>query len=152
MNLSTALYRASGVISCPFDGYTDPALGRHEGIDFQKAFQAPVYALVDGTITRVAEGAPGSASSDLSTIAIYYAAADRTVIYLHTAPLSSLSAGQTIKRNQQIAIESHRGASSNHTHVEVRVGRQTYASVSHDDTLVNPDPTAFWNARGYNVR
>jgi len=55
-----------------------------------------------------------------------------------------------------IADESWHGVSSSgsaHTHVEMRPGRQTHAAKSvSDPTLDNPNPTSFWNNRGYNVR
>ncbi|MCP9951142.1 hypothetical protein [Actinomadura madurae] len=78
------------------------------------------------------------------------------MIYLHSAPRSGLSVGQSIKRGQVIADESWRGVSSSsaaHTHVEMRLGRQTHAAKSvNDPHLDNPNPTSFWNSQGYNVR
>ncbi|MBW8483145.1 peptidase inhibitor family I36 protein [Actinomadura parmotrematis] len=153
-NMSTALYKASGGrITCGFDGYTS-TVGRHEGIDIARSVGSDVHALVAGTVTYVARGATGR--SGLSTIAIYNAAANKTVIYLHTAPRSGLKAGQAVARGQVIADESWHGVSSSgsaHTHVEMRPGRQTHASVSVGDPhLDNPNPTAFWVSQGYNVR
>lgn len=146
--MSDALYGASGGrITCGFDGYTTTA-GRHEGIDFAIASGHAVYSLTDGVITRVANGS----SSSLSTIAVYYAQQDKTVVYLHTAPLSSLYVGESISRGQQLATESSRGASAAHTHVEVRNGRCTAAAVSHDSVLENDNPTAFWQSLGYSVK
>lgn len=152
-NMSFALYNTSGGrLTCPFDGYTSVS-GRHEGIDFARSIGSPVYALLGGTVTHVAPGANGGA---LSTIAIYNSAANATIIYLHAAPITGLSVGQNIGRDQQIATEAYRGISASanaHTHVEMRPGRQTHASKSlGDPVLDNPNPTAFWNARGYNVR
>ena len=152
--MSAALYGTSGGrLTCGFDGYTTTP-GRHEGIDFARGIGAGVYALLDGTVTRVARGTTGS--SGLSTIAVYNAANNKTIVYLHSAPVASLAVGQTISRGQLIATESWRGissAGSAHTHVEMRLGRQTYAAKSvNDPVLDNPNPTSFWNSVGYDVR
>ncbi|MFD1547080.1 peptidase inhibitor family I36 protein [Nonomuraea guangzhouensis] len=153
-NMSYALYASSGGgISCGFDGYTSTS-GRHEGIDIARGIGSDVHNLVAGTITNVQFGSTGRAG--LSTIAVYNSAANKTVIYLHSAPRSSLRVGQTVSRGQIIADESWHGVSSSgsaHTHVEMRPGRQTRASKSvGDPNLENPNPTSFWNSQGYNVR
>ena len=144
--MSYALYKTSGGrITCGFDGY-ESTPGRHEGIDIARSAGSNVYALVSGTVVRV------DPSTSLSTIAIYNAAANKTVIYLHSAPKSGLSAGDTVSKGQLIATESSRGASAAHTHVEMRLGRQGYAAKSvNDPVLDNPDPTSFWHAQGYNT-
>ncbi|KNX38265.1 peptidase inhibitor family I36 protein [Luteipulveratus halotolerans] len=150
-SLSDGPYKATGTVSAYFDGYLSTS-GRHEGVDMTRAIGAPVYAMVSGTVTRVTQGARGG--DGLSTIAIYNATLDRTVVYLHSDPVA-LSVGQSIAKGQQIAVEDWRGISSSgaaHTHVEVRIGRQTAAAVSvGDPTLTNPNPTTFWEARGYNI-
>ncbi|NJP95511.1 peptidoglycan DD-metalloendopeptidase family protein [Nonomuraea sp. FMUSA5-5] len=152
-NMSYSLYTASGTITCGFDGYTSTE-GRHEGIDIARGVGSNVHALVAGEVINVVRGATGRAN--LSTIAIYNAAANKTVIYLHSAPLSSLRVGQQVTRGQVIATESWHGVSSRasaHTHVEMRPGRQTRAAKSVGDPhLDNPNPTSFWNSQGYNVR
>ncbi|MFI6735801.1 peptidase inhibitor family I36 protein [Nonomuraea sp. NPDC050451] len=152
-NMSSSLYKASGGITCGFDGY-ESTPGRHEGIDFARSVGSNVYNLVAGQLINVARGSTGRAG--LSTIAIYNAASNKTVIYLHTAPLSSLRVGQQISRGQLIATESWHGVSSRssaHTHVEVRSGRQTRAAKSVGDShLDNPNPTSFWNSQGYSIR
>nr|BFE77350.1 hypothetical protein GCM10020092_106510 [Actinoplanes digitatis] len=153
-NLSYALYQAGGgAITCGFDGY-ESTPGRHEGIDIARNVGSDVHALVAGTVTYVASGRTGSGG--LSTIAVYNSAANKTVIYLHTAPKSAVSVGDAISRGEVIADESWHGVSSSsgaHTHVEVRAGRQTHAAVSvGDSTLDNSDPTSFWNSQGYNER
>ena len=136
-----------GYVSCDFDGYvTTP--GRHEGIDISCQNGAAVYALCEGKITNIERGFEGEGG--LSTIAIYYGQFDKTVIYLHTNPLSSLSVGQNISKGEQIAMQSWRGvsyASSGHTHVEVRDGwaTQAYKSVK-DYILQNNDPYPFWES------
>ena len=60
-----------------------------------------------------------------------------------------------VARGQAIATESWRGVSTSgaaHTHVEMRLGRQTHAADSTDDpNLTNPIPTEFWMGRGYNI-
>ena len=153
-NLSYGLYDATGgKITCGFDGYVNTP-GRHEGIDIARSIGSPVRALVPGQVINIVRGANGG--SGLSTIAVYNATYNKTVIYLHSAPLSSLAVGQNVSRDQQIATEAWHGISSSgsaHTHVEVRDGRRTLAAKSVDDpTLDNSNPAAFWNARGYNVK
>ncbi|MEV4074220.1 peptidase inhibitor family I36 protein [Nonomuraea fuscirosea] len=151
--MSTSLYSASGTITCGFDGYKNTA-GRHEGIDIARGVGANVYALTAGQLINVARGSTGR--SGLSTIAVYNSSLNKTVIYLHSAPLSSLRVGQTIRKGQVIAKESWHGVSSKgaaHTHVEMRPGRQTRAAKSVGDSrLENPNPTSFWNSQGYSVR
>jgi murein DD-endopeptidase MepM/ murein hydrolase activator NlpD len=152
-NMSYSLYAASGgSITCGFDGYTTTP-GRHEGIDIARSIGSDVHALVSGVVTYVASGSTGSGG--LSTIAVYNSAADKTVIYLHSAPRSAVSVGDQISRGEVIADESWHGVSSSsaaHTHVEMRLGRQTHAAVSvGDPVLDNPNPTSFWNSQGYNV-
>jgi murein DD-endopeptidase MepM/ murein hydrolase activator NlpD len=148
VDMSDALYvGGGGRLTTPFDGYeTTP--GRHEGIDFAKASGSGVKALLGGTVTNVVEG-----GTSLSTIAIYNATYDKTIIYLHTNPLDSVDTGDSISKGQQIATEASRGASAAHTHVEMRLGRRTLAAKSVDDPVLdNPNPNPFWEARGYNVR
>jgi murein DD-endopeptidase MepM/ murein hydrolase activator NlpD len=153
-NLTHGLYDANGgTITCAFDGYvrTD---GRHEGIDMAKGIGSPVYALVPGTVINVVQGSNGSGG--LSTIAVYNSDLNKTVIYLHSDPLNSLHEGDTVRRETRIATEAWHGVSSSsaaHTHVEMRPGRHELAAKSvGDDNLENPNPTSFWNDRGYNVR
>ncbi|GAB3659276.1 hypothetical protein GCM10027589_20310 [Actinocorallia lasiicapitis] len=118
-----------------------------------KAIGADVRALVAGEIIYINRGATGG--SGLSTLSIYNASLNKTIVYLHSAPLGSLTVGQQISRGQVIADESWRGVSSSggaHTHVEMRLGRQTHAAKSvGDSTLDNPNPNAFWVSQGYNV-
>lgn len=149
VDMSDALYvGGGGRLTTGFDGYhTTP--GRHEGIDFAKGSGADVRALLGGTVTNVVEGGSG-----LSTIAVYNAQYDKTIIYLHTNPRDAVDTGDAITKGQVIADEAARGAGSAvHTHVEMRLGRKTLAAKSVDDpTLDNPNPNSFWRARGYNVR
>ncbi|GAA3212117.1 peptidase inhibitor family I36 protein [Actinocorallia longicatena] len=154
VNMSYALYKASGGhISCKFDGYTSTS-GRHEGIDIARRVGSDVHALTSGKIIYIARGFNGGRG--LSTISIYNASLKKTVIYLHSAPRSSLRVGQNIKRGQIIADEAWHGvsyASAAHTHVEMRPGYQKLASKSvGDPVLTNPNPNAFWVSQGYNVR
>jgi hypothetical protein len=147
VDMSDALYTGGGGrLTAAFDGY-ESTPGRHEGIDFAKGSGAGVKALLGGTVTRVDE------SASLSTIAVYNATFDKTIIYLHTNPHDSVDAGDSISKGQQIAVEAARGTSAVHTHVEMRPGRQTHAAKSvNDPVLDNPNPNSFWRARGYNVR
>ncbi|CCH69615.1 exported hypothetical protein [Phycicoccus elongatus Lp2] len=148
VDMSDALYvGGGGRLTTGFDGYVNTP-GRHEGIDFAKASGAGVKALLGGTVTNVVEG-----GTSLSTIAVYNATYDKTIIYLHTNPLDSVDTGDSISKGQQIATEASRGASATHTHVEMRLGRRTLAAKSvNDPVLDNPNPNPFWEARGYNVR
>ncbi|GAA1018801.1 hypothetical protein Aple_026010 [Acrocarpospora pleiomorpha] len=151
--MSFSLYTASGTITCGFDGYRSTS-GRHEGIDIARGVGANVHALVGGQVINLVRGTTGRAG--LSTIAIYNAALNKTVIYLHSAPLSSLRLGQQVSRGQIIAKESWNGVSRKstaHTHVEMRPGRQTRAAKSVGDPhLQNPNPTSFWISQGYSIR
>ncbi|MFC9973941.1 peptidase inhibitor family I36 protein [Spirillospora sp. NPDC127200] len=153
-NLSRGLYSLTGGrITCGFDGYTTTP-GRHEGIDLARGIGSDVRALTAGQVISVVRGATGRAG--LSTIAVYNASLNKTVIYLHSAPRASLRVGQTVSRGQVIADESWHGVSSSasaHTHVEMRLGKQTRAAKSVGDPhLDNPNPTQFWISQGYNVR
>ncbi len=145
-----------GRLTASFDGYVT-TVGRHEGIDFARSFGSPVRALVEGEVINVARGALGRrCKCSISTIAIYNATYNKTIIYLHAAPRAKLSVGQSISRGEQIATESWRGVtkeSSAHTHVEMRSGRTLLAAKSvNDPVLENNNPTKFWNSLGYNVR
>lgn len=151
-SLTNALYGIhtdGSKISCGFDGYVSlrQKFGyRHEGIDFTYKPGAAVYSLTDGYVTNVERGSANS----LSTVAIYYAAADKTVVYLHLAP--TVEPGANVVKGSQIGTEDSRKAGSAHTHVEVRDGYRTKAAVSSDTQLVNNNPTAFWNSLGYTVK
>ena len=154
--LTNALYKinvSGSKITCGFDGYKNTK-GRHEGIDFVYYQGAAVYSLADGVVTNVVRGYNGSGG--LSTIAIYNSTYNKTIIYLHSAPLSGIKTGQSIRKGQQIATEAYRGVSSSssgHTHVEVRSGRCTNAAKSVNDyKLDNANPTSFFNSLGYIVK
>ncbi|MGH3467120.1 MAG: peptidoglycan DD-metalloendopeptidase family protein, partial [Thermocrispum sp.] len=135
----------AGRITSYFDGYLNTA-GRHEGIDLARSSGSNVYSLLSGTVISKVEGSTNS----LSTISIYNAHLNRSIIYLHTDPL--VSVGRRISKGERIALEDNRAGGSPHTHVEMRRGRQTHASKSvGDPVLDNPNPTAFWMARGYNI-
>ena len=152
-NLSYGLYRNSAArVTCGFNGYKTTS-GKHEGIDIHYKIGAPIYALTDGVVVRVVYGKCGG--HGLSTIAIYNKAANKTVVYLHSAPASGLKAGQTVRRGQRIGVESWRGitrSSGAHTHVEVRNGRVGYAAKSVNDyKLDNQNPASFWKGQGYTI-
>lgn len=147
-DLSWSLYNLDGGrITAGYDGYSSTS-GRHEGIDIARASGSPVRALIGGKVTNVVE----FDAYGMSTIAIYNATFDKTIVYLHSNPLDTLYVGQSIARDQKIGTEASRGAGGVHTHVEMRIGYKTLAAVSSDSTLVNPNPNDFWRARGYNIR
>lgn len=127
-----------GHVSCDFDGYVTTS-GRHEGIDFARTYGARIHSISSGTVTRVTN------SSDLSTLAIYDASNNKTVVYLHGH--YDVSVGDTISQGQYIGTEAKNGASSAHTHVEVRNGKKTSAAVSvGDPVLDNPNPYSYWES------
>lgn len=137
-------HTGSARVTAWFDGYLQTA-GRHEGIDVAYQPGAHVYAMLNGVVTRRDEGGGG-----LSTLAVYNAGLNKTVIYLHLDP-RAFSVGDSISRGQHIGFEAARGAGSAHTHVELRDGKQTHAQYSSDSTLANSIPTQFWMDRGYNA-
>ncbi|GHU51760.1 hypothetical protein AGMMS49975_06190 [Clostridia bacterium] len=149
-NVLYGISTSSSNITCGFDKYTTTS-GRHEGIDFFYGIGKSVYSLIDGQVIRVTTGSTGS--SGLSTIAIYDASSNKTVIYLHTSP--SVSVGDSVSRGQKIATESWRGvstSSSAHTHIEVVKGYSTAAKKSVDDPILeNENPTPYWQSKGYRV-
>ena len=127
--ISILYNNTGGKMSCDFDGYVNTS-GRHEGIDFAKANGSAIYSLIDGEVINV------NNSSSLSTLAIYDAANDKTVLYLHSN--ITIANGTRVTRGQHVGYESTKGTSSAHTHVEVRNGKRTAASKSVNDyTLEN---------------
>ena len=138
--MSQALYAGGGGrITAGFDGYQNTS-GRHEGIDIVKGYGSRVNSLTNGVVLK-------AGGDRINTLAIYLPKVDKTVIYLHSRP--TVKAGQNVSRGQQIATEANVGAPT-HTHVEMRPGKQTNASKSVDDPVLdNPDPTTFWNNQGY---
>lgn len=147
VDMSTALYQSAGArLTCAFNCYAG-----HEGIDIARYEGAPVFALLSGRVTRVTEGFSGP--DGLSTIAVYNANLNKTIIYLHTNPSNSLAVGTAISRGTQIGNEALRGkGTGTHTHVEMRLGEHTAAASSSDGVLTNPNPNTFWQSQGYNVR
>ena len=131
-----------GRISCDFDGYSKTgsyASYHHEGIDCVTYEGHPVYAILGGVVTsaRIKDG--------LSTIAVYNAEHNVTIIYLHVKDFA-VSAGQNITQGAKIASEGANGATSAHTHVELRTGSQTSASVSKNTVLENPNPYPYYES------
>lgn len=149
-SLTNALYginSSKSLITCGYDGYVNTK-GKHEGIDFKLGSGKPVYSLVNGTITGLKRGS----SSSLSSVAIYDSTHNLTFVVLHSKPLSGLYVGQSISVGQQLATEDKRGASSVHTHIEIRPGKKTGAAKSVNDyTLENPNPTPLYQQLGYQV-
>lgn len=139
-------HSTGGEITAYFDGYLSTS-GRHEGIDLARYSGAPVYSLTSGRVIYKNEGGGG-----LSTLSIYNATQNKSIVYLHTNPLNGLGVGEHVNRGQRIATEAARGAGSAHTHIEMRPGRKERAAPSvGDHTLSNPVPTTYWMNRGYNI-
>ena len=139
-----------GIVTCDFDSYSEIE-GRHEGIDFALEEDCPLYAITDGVILRI------SRSPELTTLAVYDEAADKTVVYLHLAISEGLEEGGELHRGDFIGTESSYGASGAHTHVEVVEGESGWANISVADgkegagyelamTLENEDPYYYWSA------
>jgi murein DD-endopeptidase MepM/ murein hydrolase activator NlpD len=136
-----------GAITAYYDGYLHTP-GRHEAIDIARSAGSDVFALIGGTV-QLREESGGS--DGLSTLSIYNADFDVTIIYLHTNPNDGLNRGDHVDRGQRIAVEASRGAPSAHTHVEMRPGKHDRALFSSNDVLEEPNPTQFWMNRGYNI-
>ena len=90
--------------------------GVHEGIDFTNAPEAPLYAILDGEVTR--------AGDSNGTVAVYNAEYDVTVLYLHCEDIE-VRRGDVIEAGAYIAVEGKKGSGGTYTHVEVRNGRHT---------------------------
>lgn len=132
---------AGGWVLCDFDSYTTTE-GRHEGIDFACAPEAPIYAVVSGEVIAVSEG---DETEPMSRIAIYNNAYDRTVFYFHTDPSDTLIPGMWVEAGDLLGYESNRGSSDYHTHLELIPGRSELASISvNDDVLDNENPYPLW--------
>lgn len=138
-NMIQTLYGGGGGwVSCDFDGYTTTS-GRHEGIDFTYYNGATIHALISGEVIRAY-----NPSSGLSTLSIYDAVHNKSVIYLHATGFM-VSTGDSVTKGQPIASEGTKGTSAAHTHIEVRNGRQGYASKSvGDPVLDNENPYPYW--------
>ena len=97
------------------EGFT----GVHEGIDFCSEKGSPLYAILDGVVTR--------AGDSNGTVAIYNEEYDMTVLYLHCYDIC-VRRGDTITAGTKFAVEGKKkisGYNTYYTHVEVRQGRHT---------------------------
>ena len=90
--------------------------GVHEGIDFTNAPEAPLYAILEGEVTR--------AGDSNGTVAVYNAEYDVTVLYLHCEEIE-VRRGDVISAGDYIAQEGKKGSGGTYTHVEMRNGRHT---------------------------
>ncbi len=132
---------ADGWVVCDFDSYTT-TVGRHEGIDFACAPEAPIYAVVSGEIIAVSEG---DETEPTSRIAVYSNDYDRTVFYFHADPMDTLTVGMWVEAGDLLGYEANRGSSDYHTHLELIPGRSELASISvNDDVLDNENPYPLW--------
>ena len=108
-------------------------------------YGANICSVIDGELIRVSSG---NDEDLVSTIAIYDAEYDRTVVYLHLVPNPNLKVGSQIHRGDYLGTESSRGADAVHTHIEVVNGRTYYANLSVDDYyLDNEPPYRYWAVR-----
>ncbi len=93
----------------------------HQGIDFNKSSSAPVYAITDGVITCIEYGVSSSAlPKDASSLMVYNAKYDVTVIYSHLNIDKSLKVGNTISQGKKIGTQGKNGTSAQHTHVQLQ--------------------------------
>ncbi|KAA1415496.1 peptidoglycan DD-metalloendopeptidase family protein [Nocardioides humilatus] len=162
LSISYGLYLApGGSVTAGFAAYLTRE-GKHEGIDTRRYVGAPVHALVSGTVTNIITGCRGAEVGCLSTIAIYNATLEKTVVYLHTNPATtSLAVGTTVARGQTIGYEDYRGVEqvNYQTHIEMRPGWHTVAAASvcsggeapdaPCNVQANPIPSSFWTSQGY---
>ena len=138
MMIKTLYNNSGGMISCDFDGYRTTS-GRHEGIDFSNKSGVVIYSLCSGTVIRT-----NNPSSGLSTLSIYDSNNNMSIIYLHSTGFK-VKVGDKVSQGQPIAVEGAKGATSAHTHVEVRKGKRGYASKSVNDyVLENENPYSYW--------
>lgn len=129
-----------GKMTCDFDGYKNTK-GRHEGVDYKLKEGKNVHSIISGKVIRVTNT---SSNSKLSTLAIYDASNDKTVIYLHIKNIC-VKNGQNVKKGQKVAQEGNRAAGSAHTHIEVRDGEKKSAAKSVNDyNLENQSPYSYF--------
>ena len=103
--------------------------GVHEGIDFTNAPEAPLYAILEGEVTR--------AGDSNGTVAVYNAEFDVTVLYLHCEEIE-VRRGDKIEAGAYIAQEGKKGSGGTYTHVEMRNGRHT-TSNPYRNTILESD-------------
>ena len=103
--------------------------GVHEGIDFIAKAGQPLYAILDGVVTR--------AGDSNGTVAIYSEEYDVTLLYLHCEKIA-VHRGDEIEAGMQIGVEGSKNAGSAYTHVELRDGRHTSSNV-YRNTKVESD-------------
>lgn len=103
--------------------------GVHEGIDFIAEPGHPLYAILDGVVTR--------AGDSNGTVAVYNAEYDVTVLYLHCENIA-VRRGEELEAGAQIGEEGKKNAGSAYTHVELRDGRHTSSS-AYRNTRVESD-------------
>ena len=103
--------------------------GIHEGIDFIAKPGQPLYAILDGVVTR--------AGDSNGTVAIYNEEYDVTLLYLHCEKID-VRRGDEIEAGARIAVEGKKNAGLPYTHIELRDGRHT-SSNSYRNTKVESD-------------
>ena len=103
--------------------------GVHEGIDFIARPGQPLYAILDGIVTR--------AGDSNGTVGIYNEEYDVTLLYLHCEEIA-VRRGDEIEAGALIGVEGNKNSGSAYTHVELRDGRHTSSS-AYRDTKVESD-------------
>ena len=103
--------------------------GIHEGIDFIAQPGQTLHAILGGEVTR--------AGDSNGTVAIYNAARDVTVLYLHCENIS-VRRGDKLRAGDAFATEGKKGSGGTYTHVELRDGRHTSSS-AYRDTKIESD-------------
>ena len=147
VDMSDALYRRRRrSASPPLRRLRDHA-GPSRGHRLRPGQRRRCNALLSGTVTNMVEGGTG-----LSTIAVYNASLDKTIIYLHTDPRSA-STGDTSARGRRSPSRTARGPAAQRTRTSrcAPVARRR-GQERRRPRAGQPEPESFWMARGYNVR
>lgn len=105
--------------------------GVHEGIDFIATPGQPLYAILDGVVTR--------AGDSNGTVGIYSEEYDITLLYLHCEEIS-VRRGDEIEAGTMIGVEGSKKSGAPYTHVEMRDGRHTSSSPYRNTKLESDCP------------
>lgn len=111
----------------------------HYGVDMPAASGTPIYAAADGYVTAAGWNSGGYGNYVL----IYHGKMSDgntyTTLYAHMVETPSVSAGQYVKRGDQIGKVGTTGNSQgNHLHLELWQGSNVNNSVANKATRINP--------------